>query len=161
MRIYIAAAVAALLFSLTAAAEPYVFAGGSANDKLGGLAAGAGVRSSNVGLEAAYEVQRVNAETLISSGNAISHTDSTRQWRGASIAVVGFAPIATLPATGVPLELVGRAARSRMRAGDDEAWRTTIGAGLQYGQRGGWALRTLVERADDQTVFSLSLIKAF
>lgn len=152
-------AIAAIALCASAAAEPYIGAGGSAGSDQGALSAVLGLRSGPIAVEGIYAGERRSVTVDTSTGSGVSHEERTFNAHGIGAAVLGFAEVAKF--NGTPLELVGRAERSRFRSGDAEEWRTSVGAGVQYGAPGGLALRLLFERAGDQSRGMVHLIKRF
>lgn len=153
--------VAAMSLCLSAQAQQtYIGVGGSGSANSGGLAITGGLRGQHVGVEAVYLNEVRNAEQLVDDGaGGISHRDATVRSHGLGAAVLGFAPIGTV--NRMPVELVGRAERARMRSGSADSWRTTVGAGLQISEPKGMGFRLLLDRVGDESRFSMQLLKQF
>lgn len=152
--------IALTLSNMALAQQLYVSVGGSGGHDAGALGAGLGVRASHLGAELTYQAEQRNAVVLADDGaGGLAQTTATQQSHAIGLALLGFAPIGKVPATGMPIELVGRIARERFQ-GDLEEWRTSIGAGVQLGAAKGLALRLLVQR-DVQTTGAMTFVYGF
>lgn len=151
----------ALVLSLPAVAGPYVQIGGAGGSDSGGLNLAIGVRGANIGLEAIGSNEKRQRTTATVVNGGVTYQDSTVTVHGVGAAILGYAPLTKVKATGADLELVGRISRERLRIGDAEEWRTGVGAGVQYGSRGSLGLQLMVERAGDETRGRVGLVKEF
>lgn len=157
--------IAASLFSISAiAAEPYISVGAAGSDNAGNLNIGGGLQVGRfVAVEGEYLKERSNRQMVTDHGAAgVEITTSTKESHGGGAALVGLLPLGKLGAQTT--DLIGRIERSRLKSGDEIEWRTTIGAGVQFGDPKSLRLRVMLDHGNDgpsRTQMSVKFLQSF
>lgn len=154
-KMILTAALAAAALAQPALADGlYLGAGGAASDGSGGMSALVGLRAGHLAAEGTYASERMRRDETVTQADGALDKRST-SWHG-----IGAAALAHLPLRG-ELGLVLRAGRERLRSGDEERWRTSIGAGVQYGGDRGSGVRAMLEKSGDYARMSAHLVYGF